>query len=442
MNSSSFPYLSRCRASLLAVFLSSLLPACGGGSSSPVDVASTGTSEPGAVSAPPRVYPAASVFQAKPLESFLALPPWRVAVPYAPTGTMITRISDAEGFGVSDRVIKHDYARRAAWNADGTRVLLVNPWPARVLDATSWAPIGEPHRTPTDALWSNLDPDRMFGLSADQLVSYSVSMRSSTVLRAFPGYDALSIGGGEGVQSDDDRYLVLIGRNAGGIDVISYDTLDDRVAIVSFEGASGPNGDIDWAGVSPSGRFVVVKIDTAIAGFARGFHVFDRLSMQPLWLVLPDSTSHSDIGFDAEGHEVLVAAGAASSALVSIRLETGVERTELSAAAISFNVHVSCRNRLRPGWCYVSTYADTAAARVTNGPAYLSRSIIGLRLDGSGTVERYSPAFFADDAVDLVYDRQAWAVPNPWGDQVLFASDWGDPSGTARIESYVAQAAR
>ena len=98
------------------------------------------------------------------------------------------------------------------------------------------------------------------------------------------------------------------------------------------------------------------------------------------------------------------------------------------------NYHVSCRNMNRPGYCYLSGFAFGSALN-----AYMYREVFALRLDGSGTVERYSQDFKAPlPLADLAYSRQAQAVPNRNGSLVLFASDWNDPTSNALIYDYVA----
>lgn len=370
---------------------------------------------------------------ARPVEAALALPAYLRPVVDPGTGCRLTRVTDRAAFGTEERVLKHDYARRSAWNADGTRLLLIRPYPARLLDGRDYRLLGL-HRTPSDPLWSHRDPDRVFGLQDEtRLVAYSIATRRTEVLHEFPAGRNLGIGGGEGVQSLDDRHVALLATDAHGVDLLVHDLEAGRPDRLRFDGYTGPNGDIDWAGVSPSGRFVVVKIDRGPAD--RGFDVFERRTLAFQRRLLAGSQSHADMGFDRAGNEVLVSAGDGSSAIVSAGLADGRVRIELPAAAVSYNVHVSCRNFRRPGWCYVSTYREA-----TGLEAPLYRSVFALKLDGSGTIERFAGARFAQDPVDLPYERQAWAVPNPTGDKVLFASDWGDASARAQVHAFVAGA--
>ena len=356
----------------------------------------------GPAAAGPR-FPAARRVDRRPDDPAIGLPAYRVPVAYPETGTTITRITDRPAGDTATRVFKHDYARRAAWNADGSRLMLIRPYPAQLLDGTTYRPIAR-HGTPSDPIWSNRDPDLIFGLTdGDALVRYSVATERMTVVRRFAGYDSLSIGGGEGVQSDDDRYLVLLGSRRGGVDLIVHDLVDGTTAVKPFPGLTGPNGDIDWAGVSPSGRFVVVKVDRG--RFDRGFDVYDLRTLTRQRRLLPGSQAHADLGYDDQGDEVLVTSDTASTAIVSVRLRDGRKREQLSARVATHNLHVSCRNVRRPGWCYVSTYPETSGF-----DAYLYRGIFALPLDGSGRVERFAPAFFAQSPADLGYERQAWAA--------------------------------
>lgn len=106
--------------------------------------------------------------------------------------------------------------------------------------------------------------------------------------------------------------------------------------------------------------------------------------------------------------------------------------------------HTSCRNILRPGWAYFSEYAYVNATHpITfyNGVSNYNE-IIAVRLDGSGTIERFGKEHHQTDSnfngdTNDYYDRAAMAVPSRKGDRVVFASDWEDSSGTAFIHTYV-----
>jgi hypothetical protein len=65
------------------------------------------------------------------------------------------------------------------------------------------------------------------------------------------------------------------------------------------------------------------------------------------------------------------------------------------------------------------------------------RQIYAVKLDGTGTVQRFSPSPFADHAADERYLRESHVVPSRDGRLVLFASDWRNASAGAPIYTYV-----
>src|SRR5690606_19015302 len=247
----------------------------------------------------------------------------------------------------------------------------------------------------------------------------------------FSGYSDIEIGGGEGNISDDDRYTALIGVRSGGVDVIVYDIANDKVLSTKrYDGYSGPWGDVDAAHISRSGRYVVVSVKKP----KMAYDLYDAQNMNLLRRLVDGQIGHSDMGYAMEGQEAMITMGIYGQPVVhSIRLSDGVRREEVPAAYMAWNEHISCRNNLRPGWCYISTYYGTARQS-----AYMYRQIYAVKLDGSGTVQRFSPSAFADNPSDQQYLRQAHAVPSRDGRLVLFASDWRNGSSGASIHTYVA----
>lgn len=75
--------------------------------------------------------------------------------------------------------------------------------------------------------------------------------------------------------------------------------------------------------------------------------------------------------------------------------------------------HVSCRNYQRPGWCYLNT------RYLWDGSGM--REVFALKLDGSGTVERFAQTHNSTD-----YGCGVQVNVSPDGTQLLFNSDWGD----------------
>ena len=362
----------------------------------------------------------------QPVDNVGAMPGYLASKSFPELGTKVMRITDSS-LG-SGRIFRHAYSVRQPWNADGSRLLLVQS-PVKLFDGRTYEPLGT-LSLPGDAIWSNKDPDVIFGVSGNRFVRFKVSTRTQTTLRTFPEYSAVYVGGGEGNVSDDDRRVALIGKRSGGVDVLVYDIANDTVvATRRFDGYSGPWGDIDSAAISPSGRYVLVGQTKPGLSYA----LYDAQTMNFLRTLVNNQLSHGDMGYTVEGHEVLLTQANGQAALYSIRLSDGVQRVEVPASYMAWNQHTSCRNNLRPGWCYVSTTYHNAKT-----DAYMYRQIFSVKLDGTGTVERYSPAPFADNPADEEYLRQAQAVPSRDGRRVLFASDWRNASAGAPVHTYVA----
>lgn len=422
------------------LLLLAMMCGCGGGSGSSTDTVAAPpaqegqqglnpelpASPPPAPPSPPR-YPAAQSVTKQPMDPVMPMPTYLVSAPIAGLETSIMRITDAS---LGERgIIRHAYSKRQPWNADGSLLLLAFRTPAHLMNGRTFAPLG-PLEVPGDPVWSNSDPDVLYGVSGSSFVSFSIATRRQTFLRTFEGYSRVFIGGGEGNLSDDDRYVALIGQRDGGVDVIVYDIPDDAiVATMALNDFTGPFGDLDMATVSPSGRYVLLGVTRP----RQAYELHDLRSMKHLRTLVSRQLSHADIGYTAEGKEALITTSDGVSAFYSIGLDDGTQREELSEAHMGWNQHVSCRNSKRPGWCYVSTFWNSERR-----DAYLFRQIFALKLDGSGTIERFAPANFSDGPTRLLYDRQAHAVPNREGNLVIFASDWGNASALAPIHTYVA----
>lgn len=377
-------------------------------------------------------YPAAQTINAQPSVISLSRPGYLQKRALPGLETSITRVTDSAVFGGARRVYRHFYSKRQPWNSTGSLILLAHENTAYLLDGKTFQ-LTQTFTPWAEPIWSNVDPDILYGVTSSPggLIEYRVSTRTWRVLQSFPEWTGALIGVGEGNLSDDSRYVPLVGVTQTGVDVLVYDIPNRR--IVSRKAFPGPivlGVDIDWVGMSPSGRYVVVCLN----GATRAHDVYDSQTMTLVRRLTPGSVSHGDLGYDSAGNEVLVTQ-AGSTAISSIRLSDGVVRQELSATQMASNQHISCRNNKRPGWCYVSTYSDTYGFE-----KYLYREIFSLKLDGSGKIERFSQSFFATLPVaDIQYSRQAHAVPNRDGTQVLFASDWGDASSSAVVHTYITE---
>ena len=349
------------------------------------------------------------------------------------SGSTITRVSDKNVFGTTSQRIRHNYAKDQTWNADGTLIKLAG-YPAAILDGETfeflfWRDI------PSYGRWSNTEPNYMYGTPGNQFVKFNVLTNTRETLRTFTGYSSLDFGYGEGNQSNDDKYVGLIGQNGGDRTLIVYDIEDDVIVGSKFLGSSG---DLDWFSVSQTGNYAVVSWRTDGSGPTQGLKSYDIDLTNERHIY--DITAHGDLGIDANGNDVMVAyegptGWSNGSYVYSARLDGGGIQPLFQYPGGIWGGHISCRNTDRPGWAYVSEQCCTS-----NDVA--SREIFAIKLDDSGIIERYTKHH---NDVAPGNGHSTMAVPNRDGTKILFASNWDnsdimtDPNPPAWILEYPQQ---
>ncbi len=141
---------------------------------------------------------------------------------------------------------------------------------------------------------------------------------------------------------------------------------------------------------------------------------------------------HWDTAVDADGNQVIVGGDANTSSLNMYNLNTGEKKMVAPEAYNRYRYHISGRNFDRPGWVYVSTYdsdGDDVGGAVYR--AYLHREQFALKLDGSGTVERF--AQLHGNYGQYRYDQQPNGVPNNLGTRLYFTDTFGTTSDTSHV---------
>lgn len=340
-------------------------------------------------------------------------PALRTPVQFGDLETVVVRVSDV------DQKL-HKYATQQSWNADGSRLLLNNNGPYHLLDVTDGF---NPISTSFDAgfqvtFFDPVDPDLFWGQSSSARIRRGRLSGGSIPSVTVPGYTAINIGNGEGSISNDGRYLVFLGTRADGRDVCVWDTTTETVVTtIEFDGWG--SSDIDNCHISQSGDYVVVAVERT---GEKGHYVYERDGGAFLHRY-ETFAGHADVGYRSNGDEILLRQRA-NGDFVTVRLSDGDVQVELPAAAASWGKHFSCRNILRPGYGYISTFflADQSAK-------YCYREVFALKLDGTGRIERFGQTMFPEDGSET-YDGEGHCLPNPLGTHVAMKSQW--TSGAAR----------
>ncbi len=323
-------------------------------------------------------------------------------------GTTTTRVSNTDG-------VRHAYSRISAWNSDGSKILLGFGYPGRMLDGRTYRDLGS-FRQVSQAVWSNVDPNKLYGAIGNAFYRQNATTGALTALRSFSNYESITIGDYEGGISDDDRYVALIGTTSGGSrHLITYSiAANSLVADIAVSG-------INNAQISRKGTYVVVTNNPTGTARGQGVERYTRdLSSR---INLSPYGRHGDNALDAAGNEIFVSNNAPN--VVAYNLATGGGRRLLSGTTAFEYGHVSGRNIKRPGWIYLSVFDNSATA---GRPGH--DQVVAVKTDGSGVVEVFA---FSHHTNTSNYAMQPQAVPSPDGTRVLFATEWGSSSALAFV---------
>jgi parallel beta-helix repeat protein len=375
-------------------------------------------------------YPPDRPFTAIPTETNVTYPDYLGSITGPVFGNTITRISDAQ-----IRVFGHPYPKTQSWNTDSTLMRLGND----IIDAGNYARMGTIDGKIHEIKWSSVRFDTLYGLrhyyrDDDNGVNddfefmririYPNQLSYETLI-TFPkeAYRKVLMGPWEGNIDLHDRYVALAAQktDADYLTVIRYNIENNTTLIKDFPDISWETG-LDWGSVSPLGNYILINwLDDpnnsdpdsrgSVYQYDIDINYLRKLSQQG---------QHGDMGIDADGGEVYVQFGFGGQrrGIWGYHLSSGSE-IRLLPDKYSGG-HVSCRNYLRPGWCYPSTTQE----------GY--REVFALKLDGSGLVNRFAQTHTTGA------DNSHGGV-NPDGTKILFDSRWGGATSNDRAESFVVE---
>ncbi|MFA6003928.1 MAG: Ig-like domain-containing protein [Elusimicrobiota bacterium] len=181
---------------------------------------------------------------------------------------------------------------------------------------------------------------------------------------------------------------------------------------------AGPLGSaFDWVGMSQSGKYFVVNFESDGTGPTQGTKAYD-VNLQNLHTVSPRS-SHGDICVDSDGDDCYVSVYYASS----YKLDGSQVSGRVNAPGAGWGGHLSCRNINRPGWAYLKDGSSNADGSSSTYAAF--KELVAVKLDGSGTVERFAKHF--NEKATATYPDQQFgpAAPNRDGTKWFFNSNLG-----------------
>jgi hypothetical protein len=404
------------------------------------------------------------------------LPAYLVPQKLAPFGTTVTRITGDPGTAIAGiggmwgADARHHYSKDQPWNADQSLIALQNVgpggFPKRLyLDAASYRPLYGPcgnYRVGDDR-WhpSREHPHERINVNGTLLEWFDVTTCKQTRSWTLP-FAVDYFGMTEGNPSFDGRFVAL--GDANRMFVVDMDPKPPARAYpvprigptVSLNGCGLAKCKATWLSIAPSGKYAVVhyggeaiqvwNVDPAsleltpraitqfypgCLGSATNGFIYS-LGHPDMTLNPFDHDEDVVVGQEKCGNKGKTMAGKPIGSVVMSRLRDGAMAPLTDPRNEAYSHHVSARNFDRPGWVYVSYFAERPAKKYND-------EIVAVKLDGSGAVERIA---HQHSLTPKCYRCETHAVPSRDGSHVLFASDWalncGSRCGTqAAISAYV-----
>jgi hypothetical protein len=268
--------------------------------------------------------------------------------------------------------------------------------------------------------WSKKKPNVLYVMGGDNTF-YELTLsddRSSVKEREIKGlgatdtYGLFSIGHNEGNIDYDDRYVILSSTKKDKIYVFLLD-IKNKSLVWGDEPKFLDGTKFDWISVSPSGKYIIVSAKGQI-------DLYDASNFQLLKSSMANYAEHGDIGVDKNGDDVYVQLKSGGGGIFAYILKNQEEIRLLDSNY--GGGHISCRNYLLKGWCFVST----------NEEKY--REVFAVSLDGSKTVRRYAQTHqrgkeSPDGQVGnkYYYAQNSFVNVSPNGARLIFWSDFGNP---------------
>lgn len=368
---------------------------------------------------------------------------------------IVTRITDRANQSGNAQ----PYPKTQAWNSDMSLIRLGY----RIYNASDFSETQTTQNnlidgSLTEMKWSTIDPNVFYGIDirSDRFVfvKATIDLNNNVInYEDIPNatfmkteYVELKLGKYEGNLDYQENYVVFSGRkkNTNKVTLIVFHLKDNYGAIYNtvttqkdfssidwYEnydaGSDTGNGQIfDWASISALGNYVLVNYKSKPGDAEQEYSIeqYDRDDLSHIRR-LAEHGNHGDLGLTVDGKEIYVqfgfgSLGGASNLGIWMYPLDGSGRVQLLPDKYNGG-HISCRNYKRPGWCYVNT------RYLWNGSGV--REAFALKLDGSGTVERFAQTHNSTARAGLV---QVNASPD--GTKVLFGSDWGDEN--AIVDTY------
>jgi len=350
--------------------------------------------------------------------------------------TTIDRVTDKKD-GYIGPGIQNEYSKMDPENCDGTLLILRGNSAAyylyrrstsrlmRQITAFDDCDFAEP-----EPRWDASNPGLFYYVCNTQLRSYDVNTgRSNTIhdfKQDFPG-SALITTKMEGDASLDRRYWCFMVQDSDYnlMSVVCYDR--DLDSIVGKKAGGFPD-DLNWVGMSMSGRYCIVGYeDVAMYTdvFSRDFKDTVRLP--------EGSAGHGDAALNKEGRDVYVYQNVRNDYISLADMSTGAE-TRLLHVPYEVNpdigLHISGNCAGTPGWALVSTYGSEKPPQGKRH-SWMDEQLLMLELEADPRIWRiaHTQSYSSGGhSGEKNYFAEAFAAVNTKGTRLYWGSNWRDYS--------------
>ena len=361
-------------------------------------------------------------------------------------GTRIYRITAATDFPDAT-LVRHDYSRRQAFNADNSRFiattsngywLLYDANTFQMLPRTGGngalrGPAGD-----CEMIWHPTDPKKLWYMSGNGLIWYEkdVETDQDTVLVDFTGRlpwsQATTVWTkSEGTSSADGRYWAFMATTYDSVNqtntiygLFTWDRQQDKI-IGTYDAANFGGAFPDHISIAPSGKYAVPSWAYIPTLGTRAFPLDFSSSIQ-----LHTQSEHSDLAIGPNGEDYYVLTDYDSGKIRAVDIATGASFDLMAlypASGESYAAHISGKAYDRPGWVLISTYADAADYGSTTPASTLRpmyRKIMLVELKPGGRQLNVAHTRTADNYGG--YWGEPQATINRDGSRIVFASNFND----------------
>ena len=357
--------------------------------------------------------------------------------------TLVTRVTDAgqsianpEGDPSLDGLVwgfetGHGYSSRVAWNADQSLLMMEKGVSGAVfLDGASYEPLFR-RSTPGDVRWHPRDPEVLLYVNGHDHCVGAYEPRSELPLweRCFSGYDSFEWSDpGKGKPSIYGNIIPIRAQRSSDKHWVAFlyyvdsDTMSDEIDMSQFVDA----GDAPDFVMSPLGdTVIIVGCILGHSGRCEAQLAVDVVTGLELWRDLNyHDPGHADEVVHVDGEQWRI--GRSKEGVFDGHMIKRNFRTGSAVSLISYDgSHTSTRSIFAANDMAVITYHTSSSG------SPLSDEIVGICLDGS-CLERYAHTHRYDD---LRYLGEGHASVSPFGDKIVFRSNWDQDQGP--IDAYV-----